>query len=604
MFRKNRKRSSRRVKRSRLGLEALEARLTPAIVFPHLFGSETTVDEGGDKLDAAPVFLLFWGNYWNNGIGAQERSQITDGIRNTLNGPYLSGLAQYGVDWHAHFVNAVQVNQDPPQNFENGDLRDIIRDTIANQTNDPAFYFPRPSSVAGDPLYLAITPPGIESDHSNSNGYHTASFQFFSLTDIELEAIGVAETGTDGLSIVDQATSTLTHEIFEAITDPFSAYEDLDPLLPFFDTTAGIRANPGAGWTLGGSREIGDFESNFYTYRLNGTLVQAYWSQQDNASIVPDGNIQKFQLDPIWIASGFTGKSRLTIQGDQFASGYDDNVSISTVVINGVEMIRVNLNGELAMFETSKLGALPSDTYLSDIVIQLGTGNNHVDLSGYTSTLNIHVEQQSPPNISIEDGVVSEGLFAYLDLSIASIVTGDRSRVRETHPEVSVDYYAPVGGGGTASPADFEVTPQRLTFSSTQMSFSIFVNTLDDSVMERDETFLVQLKNAVGGKIVDDTAIVTIIDDDLTPTFVTPTGPFDLNWDGDGRLLDSVPDSNPLRNFGTAVSSSAVDSNGRLVVLGGEVATGSDDNAIKLTRYLPMARAILILILMDWCHCD
>ena len=84
--------------------------------------------------------------------------------------------------------------------------------------------------------------------------------------------------------------------------------------------------------------EIGDFEAANYTYRLNGYLVHSYWSNQDNAYIVPDGNQQNF-----YVSGGV-----LLVKGGQLGSNYNDNVTVGLTPAGGVQ---VTLNGETAQFD-------------------------------------------------------------------------------------------------------------------------------------------------------------------------------------------------------------------------------------------------------------
>jgi hypothetical protein len=83
-------------------LEALEERVTPTIMWNPAFGPEQAVDHGGSRLSSAAVFLIFWGPQWEiarpasdplgafDGPGDEQR--IIDGVRNSLNGSYQSGL--------------------------------------------------------------------------------------------------------------------------------------------------------------------------------------------------------------------------------------------------------------------------------------------------------------------------------------------------------------------------------------------------------------------------------------------------------------------------------------------------------------------------------
>jgi hypothetical protein len=190
---------------------------------------------------------------------------------------------------------------------------------------------------------------------------------------------------------VDSTTVVVSHELAESMSD-------LDP-------NSGINVTPGANWGktgLGVGSEIGDNEPTGwrYTYRLvspYGVLVQPYWSQQDGAYIVPDGNTQVVGLNPIWNGTSFTGTYTLTVNGDQ-AGPINDNLQINTTSTGGIQ---VTLNGEVFAFDKGRITAinvgLRGGTNIIDIektpagvptTVNLGNGNDLVFLSGQAANLN------------------------------------------------------------------------------------------------------------------------------------------------------------------------------------------------------------------------
>jgi hypothetical protein len=147
----------------------------------------------------------------------------------------------------------------------------------------------------------------------------------------------------------DNFTDLLSHELAETISDPDSA---------------GIRVSPPSPFS--GSGQIGDFEPDGarYVFRLNdpnNDLVQAYWSQQDQAFIIPDGNVQKFNLVPIWNGTTFSGKFNLNLNGDQ-----GDNI-----VIGGGTVVSVTMNNESVTF--------PFQT-IQTVNVNTGGGSNQVQV--------------------------------------------------------------------------------------------------------------------------------------------------------------------------------------------------------------------------------
>src|SRR5262249_47731048 len=139
--------------------------------------------------------------------------------------------------------------------------------------------------------------------------------------------------GNDGT--LDTITDVLSHEVVEATTDPQQGN--------------GITVTLGASWPYGGDDQIADAEAENYSARLNGYLVQSYWSQQDQAYLVPTGQAQNF----------FVTNGVLTVQGDQLGTSFSDTVLLSKTSAGGVQ---VTLNGETATFDTGDITAVHVST--------------------------------------------------------------------------------------------------------------------------------------------------------------------------------------------------------------------------------------------------
>jgi hypothetical protein len=154
------------VKQSRLVLETLEERTVPTIVFNPHFGPETTTDHGGPKLNSPPVYLVFWGSFWQNGAGSQMATDIQNQTVNLLSGPYLIGLRQYGVDGHAQLSRVVFDHSDPQPGFGDQQIRDVFNNQIDNG------HLPESDDTSRDPIYVVLTPPGTATS-APALGYHS-----------------------------------------------------------------------------------------------------------------------------------------------------------------------------------------------------------------------------------------------------------------------------------------------------------------------------------------------------------------------------------------------------------------------------------------------
>ena len=324
-------------KRARPSVEALEDRTTPTILFAPTQGPEHVTSGGGPVLGSSsnvPIYLVFWGQYWYTREGTAYQSQILNAVNPVLSSsPYLDGLHQYGVQHRASLDLTYGDNHwgddasDPPDNFSTTDARNSVARTINNGM---------PFDSNG--IYLVVTKPGVKCapnpDGTRDLAYHSydtvrdrSSGRFLPLY--------FGWIGTDGTP--DYATANISHEVVETMTDPHDG-----------------------GWkdftVPGPENEISDREAQLYHYRVNGYLVQSYWSQNDSAYRVDNGTSQTFSVNG----------TQLFINGDQFGYGYSDTISIDVNAAGGVS---VNLNGEVVSFEP---GAI------SSITVNTGAGNNSV----------------------------------------------------------------------------------------------------------------------------------------------------------------------------------------------------------------------------------
>ena len=95
---------SRPHQRAWVSVEKLEQRVLLTIVFTPQFGAEATTFLTGNPagsvppLKSPPVYLEFWGSYWNSGTGPAEQAQIVAAAQTLFSTPFFSGQSQYGTD--------------------------------------------------------------------------------------------------------------------------------------------------------------------------------------------------------------------------------------------------------------------------------------------------------------------------------------------------------------------------------------------------------------------------------------------------------------------------------------------------------------------------
>jgi hypothetical protein len=369
-------RSTHAARSSRPSLELLEDRLTPTIFFPPQLGAETPASGfNGPTLSNTPVHLVFEGSYWQNPTGITE-GDVTQSVNNVLASSYLSFATQYGTNGHASLVgtqpdNSLSLSNDT---FTEGNLQTVA----GNLVKEP---FAAPSARG---LYLVVTAPGVsDATRPSIGGFHN-ELTHFALSGLFgfLEEVPFGWVGTGAGSRQDQIdhfSQTFGHELVESMTDPYIATNAANLFHP---GASFLPSFPTSNDTLD---EVADFEPDGgrYTYRLaSGTLVQAYWSQQHQQFVVPDGTGQAFILTPNWStlpnqppgmppAKVFQKNFALTVNGDQL-SGKDD-VSIVQAVTSGplAGEVSVALNGETAAFDPNQLASFALNPLTGDDIVDI-----------------------------------------------------------------------------------------------------------------------------------------------------------------------------------------------------------------------------------------
>jgi hypothetical protein len=324
-------------------LESLEDRTLPAILFTPAFGPEQPVHQLNQPVlgNNPPVFLIFWGTEWSagNGVPNQAAIDFEKAALSVFPGPYLSALAQYdGSLGNAVIAGSVVVDtSEPADGFTVDQLLNVVGST-------DSLGIPEVDDFNGvTPLYVVLTPSGKHSDQGNGIvGYHLTG-------DVggwpDSDASPVAWVGTN--LGVDEATVELSRVVVGATTNP-----DPSP----GNGTWGVL--PGPTWPGPVGFEFDDNEAVNFRYRLNNTLVQSYWSNKDQAYIVPDGNFQTFVVTA----------GTLIVNGDQLANKVD------TIVIDLSPQggVHVHLNSEDVTFEPGAIQSITVNTLTGTNAVTVG----------------------------------------------------------------------------------------------------------------------------------------------------------------------------------------------------------------------------------------
>ena len=403
----DRRRTRRGDRRTRLSIERLEERSLLTIVFPLQSGLEThsTNIGAGTGLQDPQVNLIFAGDWtkWQQSEGAMQAA-----VQSIVNGPYLSGLAQYTASGTA---NMGEVWSDPsnalpgPQFATAGDLQTYLQNSIATYGIQTRLQSDAIYAVVLDPLDTNYEPnaastAGAFNDPGSYNG-----------NSIQMLEIGTAGATSSTINI-DRFTLFFSHELAERDVNNHILLHS-----PFDNTDGNQVAD-------------GEQNLNFYSYRLNGAKVQAYWSDLDKAAIVPNvpygSSVANFVLAPTFSqnpnAPGFLNEFDLTVN-----SGLQP-VTFTPVTGGGVA---VAYNGQTATFAAG-------DDAINSITVS-GTTKLEVNDSNDASGSNLSVgDLAAQPGWGYVGGMYPVNItFPYASTGIveidpSSVVGGNTVNVLET----------------------------------------------------------------------------------------------------------------------------------------------------------------------------
>jgi adhesin HecA-like repeat protein len=381
-----------------LSLECLEERSLMTIAWYPAPGQAPTFDtshDKGNRLSDSPIYLIFWGNGWQDSQGnpIQLAKDIQTDVTALIDGsPFLSPLTEYGSTGRGFIAKSVYYL---PSNFkdsvtpgptvgvagngEDTDVEKVVSTLIdlggsldLNQLPEPDDKPPNlPSGYtkySGNAIYVVFTLPGVQHARTQPGGTQVLGKHFedddydFPLDFDDIYEAVVTNPNTVNANysynqLLADYTRTFGHEVMEAMTDP-----DQD----------------GLGFTNGD--EICDGPASTHLHTITGTdpvsqqaislTVQAVWSKQDQAYVIADGS--SIITHGIISTPGpsqlfrITGTS-LTVKGDQLTNS-NDTVTLDVASDGGLS---VNLNGEAVHFNPGEI---------TSVSTPLGYGNDTVNL--------------------------------------------------------------------------------------------------------------------------------------------------------------------------------------------------------------------------------
>ena len=215
----------------------------------------------GPLLEAVEVFTVFWGAWWQSGDGATLAQQLNDFFDAILASALMDQLAEYGVTGRpiGHGTRTGTTTIAEPA------LGATVSDATARRTLDGLIAAGTVPPAGPNALTFLYLPPNVAVTMGGSRscqafcGYHDAigGTTFYAV----MPYPGCAGCA-GGLSPLDALTSTSSHELCEAVTDPV----------------------PGTGWYDDVHGEIGDICA-WQTKQVAGYTVQLEWSNAQGACV-------------------------------------------------------------------------------------------------------------------------------------------------------------------------------------------------------------------------------------------------------------------------------------------------------------------------------
>ena len=224
--------------------------------------SAQLVYNNGPLLTAVQVFTIFWGSAWQQSPLSDTAQSINAFFDYILTSSLIDQLAEYSVQGktigHGSRLGSVTLTtSDPGTTVDDSAIQQMLNNNIANNS---AFPQPTPNT-----LYFVYMPSGVtvtaggSSSCSSFCGYHDAiNGQVYYAVMPYPDCSGCSAS----LATFDALTTTSSHELCEAITDPV----------------------PGQGWYDQNNGEIGDICA-WQTKTVGNYTVQQEWSNSANSCV-------------------------------------------------------------------------------------------------------------------------------------------------------------------------------------------------------------------------------------------------------------------------------------------------------------------------------
>jgi hypothetical protein len=216
----------------------------------------------GPLMTSVEVFTLFWGAAWNSVLQSAMMPELNNFFDFILTSSLIDQLAEYDVATYKighgkRTGTTVLASPTLGKSVQDSAIQKMLQDEIAS-----GGAFPQPSA---NTLYFIYFPPGVKVIQGGA-GSCTSFCGYHNDVNGKIFYAAMPYPGCSGcvggLQPIDALTSTSSHELCEAITDPI----------------------PGEGWYDDTNGEIGDICA-WQTKKIGSYTVQLEWSNKANKCV-------------------------------------------------------------------------------------------------------------------------------------------------------------------------------------------------------------------------------------------------------------------------------------------------------------------------------
>jgi hypothetical protein len=224
-------------------------------------GAPQLTYRGGPLLSAVEIFTVFWGKAWQDAANSDLMRQMNAFFDFVVNSKLLDQMSEYSTPGnpigHGRRIGTLNlVSSEPGTSVADSAIQTLLQREISAGTL-PA--------TTKNTLYFVFLPPGTQVAQGGSAsckdfcGYHDVAGGGIYYAVMPYPGCSGCQ---GGLTTLEALTSTSSHELCEAITDPI----------------------PGQGWYDDSFGEIGDICA-WKTKVLDGYTVQLEWSNSAKACV-------------------------------------------------------------------------------------------------------------------------------------------------------------------------------------------------------------------------------------------------------------------------------------------------------------------------------